>query len=195
MRLPDGATQVEPPPLTLDEVPGATLVFHSAWQLPGGRLMVACATRPVPLWFDGLGPAVFGGMNGMVRRHLSLREMKPGDTSAQGVRQVQAFSGAGQSAVVGRHEVGFADAGTLLACTAACQGDAPACGQALAALEMAPGFVDREATYAERALTAALTHPRASVIVVTLMLVCAAVVLLARRPSEALLAARRKKRA
>lgn len=185
---PAGAVAQTPRPLRLDEVPGAEIAAHRQWAVDESVVSVACITRPVPLWIDGLMPAVIGGMNGLLRRHLALTVVHPEQMLRGDGHWAQAFDGesSGERLVVGRHLVGFARPNELLACTAACEGaHRPACVTALAELELTPGFVVREPTPVESALSAMLARPRATVLVGLVALLSFVVVLLARRPRSA----------
>ncbi len=186
---PAGVVATQQRPWSLEEVPGARIVFHGEWLGPQVRLVVACGTRPIPLWVDGLGAAVLGGMNGMVRRHLDLRVVRPGEPELHADVLRQTFTGEGASVrVEGAHSVGFVDAGTLLACTALCEGERSApCDTALQELKLEAGFVARAPTRAEQLLTVALQHPRQTVGIGLAVLFVLAVGLLVRRPCEAAL--------
>jgi hypothetical protein len=189
VRAPEGAVVEPPRPLTLEEVPGATLAFHGEWLGPQVRLTVVCATRPVPIWVDGLAPVVLGGMTGMVRKHLRMGVVRGTEPRRETAHLVQTFSGEGQTAVVrGAHYVGWADADTLLACSAACESShEPACTTSLSELDLQPGFVVRERGASELALNATLQHPREALSVAIVVLLAMAVAVLMRRPSESAL--------
>lgn len=181
---PAGATAREPRPLRLDEVPGAELESHHEWLLGDAVLTVACVTRPVPLWLDGLAPAALAGMSGMVRRHLGLAVLHPAEVRRVDAAWRQTFEGrGGTSQVLGTHQLGFASPRELLACASVCEAETRAsCEAATASLQVEPGFVSRSPSALERGLSVCLEAPRV-VVGLTLALLLASVVwLLARRP-------------
>ena len=183
VRVPASAETTAPRELTLDEVPGATLAFHGEWWVPHGRLLVACATRPAPLWVSQLGPIVLDGMTGMVRRHLGAEGIHTDAAAPTATTLTQNFNADG---MMGRHAVGFVDTHTLLACTTVCEASPrSSCATLLDDVELEAGFVVREPEVTERIVGAVLQHPRAALAVVLLLLLAVAVRLLVRRPSEA----------
>lgn len=151
--------------------------------------MVACATRPAPLWVARLEPIVLDGMTGMVRRHLSVEGVQADASLRTDTTVTQSFKADG---LVGRHTVGFVDTSTLLACTTVCEASS-SCDAVLDEVQLEAGFVAREPKLAERVVGTALQHPREAVALVLLLLLAVATRLLVKRPSEAVVTAAQQK--
>jgi hypothetical protein len=153
LRTPAGAREIEVAPLELREAPGARLLLHRGWRVEPARLEVVCATRPVPLWIDGLEAPILAGLSGMTRRHLALVELRPDAPARDGQAWTQTWAGRAEGGIArGRHVLGFDAAGDLLACTLACVAPHEEdCAPALGALVLAPALAPPAAGLAELA--------------------------------------------
>lgn len=178
---PPGATEITARALHLEEVPGAEIFFHRAWRLEEAELEVACATRPLPLWLDGLYGPVFGGMNGMVARHFGLSNVKAGAIVVGRERRLQDFAADGAA---GRHEVGFSAPDRLMACSTVCLGAELTCTAALTDMEHELEFITRDPTAVEHALNAMIAQPRLTIGGIAVVLVIVVALVLRRRPTE-----------